>query len=98
MVTVMGLVTEGIAMEEFKGVPFSFDDDDFVIDKNGEVVACLMTMNSAQDASLARLFSAAPELLEALQELAFLYEHDEGCRNLTEYKRAKAAIAKALGK
>lgn len=43
------------------------------------------------------LMQAAPELLEALQELVFLYEHDEGCRELTEYKRAKAAIAKALG-
>ena len=45
----------------------------------------------------ARLIAAAPDLLEALQELVFLYEHDEGCRELTEYKRAKAAIAKALG-
>lgn len=44
-----------------------------------------------------RLVSAAPDLLEALQELVFLYEHDEGCRELTEYKRAKAAISKALG-
>lgn len=44
-----------------------------------------------------RLIAAAPELLEALQELVFLYEHDEGCPELTEYKRAKAAIAKALG-
>ncbi|HFO0796408.1 TPA: hypothetical protein ACHINJ_002806 [Enterobacter roggenkampii] len=45
----------------------------------------------------ANLIAAAPELLEALQELVFLYEHDEGCRELTEYKRAKAAISKALG-
>lgn len=44
------------------------------------------------------LIAAAPELLEALQELTFLYEHDEGCRNLIEYNRAKSAIAKALGK
>ena len=44
-----------------------------------------------------RLMEAAPDLLEALQELVFLYEHDEGCRELTEYKRAKAAISKALG-
>jgi len=44
-----------------------------------------------------RLIAAAPELLEALQELLFLYEHDEGCREITEYKRAKAAIAKATG-
>lgn len=43
------------------------------------------------------LIASAPELLEALQELLFLYEHDEGCRDLTEYKRAKAAIAKVTG-
>jgi len=43
------------------------------------------------------LMQAAPELLEALQELLFLYEHDEGCREITEYKRAKAAIDRALG-
>ena len=45
----------------------------------------------------AQLAMAAPDLLEALQELVFLYDHDEGCRELTEYKRAKAAISKALG-
>lgn len=44
-----------------------------------------------------RLMEASPDLLESLQELVFLYEHDEGCRELTEYKRAKAAISKALG-
>lgn len=49
-----------------------------------------------KDADMA-LIAAAPELLEALQELVFLYEHDEGCRELTEYKRAKSAIAKATG-
>ncbi|PAO09790.1 hypothetical protein CIW60_12545 [Enterobacter roggenkampii] len=43
------------------------------------------------------LIAAAPDLLEVLQELVFLYENDEGCRELTEYKRAKAAISKALG-
>ena len=42
------------------------------------------------------LIAAAPELLEALQEILALYEHDEGCREITEYKRAKAAISKAL--
>ena len=45
----------------------------------------------------ANLIAAAPDLLEALQEIVFLYEHDEGCRELTEYKRAKEAISKALG-
>lgn len=42
------------------------------------------------------LMQAAPELLEALRGLIALYEHDEGCRELQEYKRAKAAIEKAL--
>lgn len=52
---------------------------------------------SGEQMANAKLIAAAPELLEALQELAFLYERDEGCRELTEYKRAKAAIAKATG-
>lgn len=41
--------------------------------------------------------SVNESLLKALQELVFLYEHDEGCRELTEYRRAKIAISKALG-
>lgn len=67
-------------------IEINFGDD-------GECVAD--TVYEERDAML---ISAAPELLEALQELAFLYEHDEGCRELKEYKRAKAAINKALGK
>lgn len=46
----------------------------------------------------AKLIAAAPELLEALQGLLALYESDEGCRHLAEYTKARAAIAKALGK
>lgn len=53
--------------------------------------------NCEREYANAKLIAAAPDLLEALQELVFLYEHDEGCRELTEYKRAKAAISKALG-
>lgn len=45
----------------------------------------------------ARLIAAAPELLEALKELADLYDTDEGCRSLPEYIAARAAIAKAIG-
>lgn len=41
--------------------------------------------------------SAAPELLEALQDLANLYDTDEGCRSTPEYINARAAIAKATG-
>lgn len=85
-------------MEEFKGVPFSFDDDDFVIDKNGEVVACVMTMNSINDASLARLFSASPELLEALQGLLVRVADDEEYGPFHAVTKARQAIAKALGK
>ena len=45
----------------------------------------------------ARLIAAAPELLEALKELADLYDTDEGCRSLPEYIAARAAIVKAIG-
>ena len=37
------------------------------------------------------------ELLEALRNLADLYDTDEGCRSLPEYIAARAAIAKATG-
>src|SRR5690554_4275769 len=45
----------------------------------------------------ARLISAAPELLEALEAITDLYDTDEGCRSLQEYQAARAAIAKATG-
>ena len=45
----------------------------------------------------ARLIAAAPELLEALSSRVDLYETDEGCRELDQYRKARAAIAKALG-
>lgn len=45
----------------------------------------------------AHLMSAAPELLEALEAIKALYDSDEGCRSLPEYKAACAAIAKARG-
>ncbi|KOQ93303.1 hypothetical protein [Pluralibacter gergoviae] len=93
-------------MEKFMGTPgpwFVVDDHpqracfDIESAENGSVYASVYTVKdeAIQDA---QLISAAPELLEALQELVFLYEYDEGCRELTEYKRAKAAINKAIGK
>lgn len=95
-------------MEEFKGTPGPWESktihgDLKVIQKGSyEKLApgmvsyrCVTELENKHDA---KLIAAAPDLLEALQELVFLYEHDEGCRNLAEYKRAKSAIAKALGK
>ena len=112
MVTVTGLVTEGIAMEDYKYTPGPWKwwtSNSFLrlsseaTGKDGDVIDSYKlsdgcTTVCVKNKSDMALIAAAPELLEALQELAFLYEHDEGCRNLTEYKRAKAAIAKALGK
>ena len=45
----------------------------------------------------ARLIAAAPDLLSTLQRLCALYDSDEGCRELPQYKNAQAAVAKALG-
>lgn len=45
----------------------------------------------------ALLIAAAPELLAALEAITELYDTDEGCRSLPEYKAARAAIAKATG-
>lgn len=51
----------------------------------------------AETQANARLIAAAPDLLDALQALTELYNTDEGCRALPEYKGARAAIAKATG-
>lgn len=86
-------------MKGFKGTPGEWHvmrGD--VLDKNGRMVALIEGFCSGKSEIYdAKLIAAAPDLLEALQEIVFLYEHDEGCRELTEYKRAKAAISKALG-
>lgn len=44
-----------------------------------------------------RLHEQRDELLEALRNLADLYDTDEGCRALPQYIAARAAIAKATG-
>ncbi|EMH4164015.1 hypothetical protein RJ498_003318 [Pluralibacter gergoviae] len=97
-------------MEKFMGTPGPWEMDEFenivhgkingwgkksTVRVNGFYLPGIVT---GEYRANSKLVTAAPELLEALQELVFLYEHDEGCRNLTEYKRAKDAINKALGK
>ena len=89
-------------MKRFEGTPgpWAVDWSDFVVvSKDGKGIADFDygRFDDDEDCKNANLIAAAPDLLEALQELVFLYEHDEGCRELTEYKRAKAAISKALG-
>ncbi|KHO34827.1 hypothetical protein PI91_12565 [Enterobacter sp. FB] len=89
-------------MKEFKGTTGKWRVNGKYIDStqpDGMVqeVAWLGDVGYGDRMANANLIAAAPDLLEALQELVFLYEHDEGCRELTEYKRAKAAISKALG-
>lgn len=100
-------VDEGYVMGGFKGTPGpwkvnvigqhwnnkSLTHLEVTFGSDGECVCD--TVYKIDDANL---IAAAPELLDALQELVFLYEHDEGCRELTEYKRAKEAINKALGR
>lgn len=94
-------------MSGFKGTPGPWevmkDDDELKVIQSGSLEKgfgwksyCNVCEDVSGDAN-AKLIAAAPELLDALQELVFLYEHDEGCRELTEYKRAKEAIKKALG-
>lgn len=88
-------------MSEFKGTPGPWflggvEDGKRSINTGSYFIA-LVDEGSSREAN-AKLISAAPELLDALQELVFLYEHDEGCREITEYKRAKEAINKALGR
>lgn len=88
---------------KFKGTPGPWTGKDVGIcrqDRAGLQLGFIMTHDEnrvAECAANAHLIAAGPDLLEALQELVFLYEHGEGCRELTEYKRAKAAISKAMG-
>lgn len=80
-------------MKEFKGTPF-FASLESVLNVNSDDVAevCGIGLSLDEDRELAMLFAAAPELLSALQEAL-------NAQVLPEYhaKKAKAAIAKALG-
>jgi hypothetical protein len=69
-------------------------DENYVVDLNTSEV--LFEAVYAQEDDM-RMVIAAPELLKALQDILSLYESDEGCRDLKEYKQARAAISKATG-
>jgi len=45
----------------------------------------------------AKLIAAAPELFDALRNLAALYDTDDGCKSAPEYVAARTAIRKATG-
>ena len=59
---------------------------DHLIRENAEHIGEIVALKEQRD-----------ELLEALRNLADLYDTDEGCRSLPEYIAARAAIAKATG-
>lgn len=85
---------------DFTPGPWHVSNEGKLVIRDDEWLVTVATAGYAtndEELATAKLIAAAPDLLEALQELVFLYEHDEGCRELTEYKRAKAAISKALG-
>ncbi|WP_436879521.1 hypothetical protein [Escherichia coli] len=87
-------------MDKFKGTPGPWDYDtalDAIFNKS-----CLFICD-VSDKENARLIAAAPELLEALQDFMSASSgntqscgHDFEC--ICRFDKAKAAIAKALGK
>lgn len=100
MVMVMGLATEEMAMEEAK-----ISEGEWIyMPARGEVVCAgkgviaELIVNGDEDAN-GRKMAAAPELLEALQEmvgsLGVMVTDADSC---PEIIKARAAIAKALGK
>lgn len=62
--------------------------------EGGDVVAQLLVSGKEDEAG--RLLAAAPELLEALQEMVESYQYEASTENPSLLK-ARAAIAKALG-
>lgn len=96
-------------MEEFKGTPgpwnYHDDEPDWVTDSNDNIAVARVTRYntdaSAQHAN-AKLISASPDLLSALQQLLEIYDDHSGKVWTTSSKRraldnARAVVNKALG-
>ncbi len=81
-------------MNKFKGTQGEWftDHDDDVADETGEIIAIVLGGARENRLEDARLISAAPDLLEALQDLSSRAEI------YVNTSKAKEAIAKALGK
>lgn len=76
--------------------------DPRIVDANGRVVATIGTYltRCKDDLEMARLFAAAPELLEALEELTLTSDLNEDFlspHTLDALEKAQKAIAKAKG-
>ncbi len=94
-------------MEEFKGTtgPWSKNKYGEAVDTHGEVIPIwgVALSNGIEAKANANLVISAPELLEALQDfMANASGEAESCGHSFEcvcrFDKAKAAIAKALGK
>lgn len=100
-------------MKEFKGTKGDWEcvdmDDDSISEISATMVVCgdvvLAVVGPTADSSLpedehnANLIAAAPDLLEALQDLYIsLFNSDQWSKQqLNSFSKARSAIAKALG-
>ena len=97
-------------MKEFKGTPgpwFFDEDSECVVSNSAEccVLELLVTgdTTAGEDSSNIKLIAAAPELLEALQNMIGAFDNPivrrklPGDFNKEAIESARAAIAKALG-
>lgn len=96
-------------MKEFKGTPgpwnYCADEPDWVTDSNDNIAVARVTRyNASAEAqhANAKLISASPELLTALQQPLEIYDDQSGKVWTTSSKRraldnARAAVNKAFG-